>query len=273
MSSYPSLPRNQIDALGIHTNYYTAGSPDSPHPPLVLLHGMSTSADSFRELMHELAGTFYLVAPDIPGFGFSASTEPFTMPHLVEWLAAFLEALNLRPLNILGHSFGGVLAPAYALDYPADVQRLVLLAPAILSGDNYPDWAKKVGVRLGLLDLGTLFSRIFLQRQIRVPFYDASRQDETVWQRRLDDYAQARSSLAVLKATAFYQLRPYLPRLHQPTCLIWGQNDAVVRPQNADELAALLPAAVRHTLDECGHIPMLEQPEEVVRIIQRFLGA
>ena len=73
---YPELPRTFVDALGIRTAYYAAGAAGGR--PVVFLHGMSTSADSFRESMHELAGTFWLLAPDIPGFGHSDNTDPYT---------------------------------------------------------------------------------------------------------------------------------------------------------------------------------------------------
>ena len=80
---YPELPRTFVDALGIRTAYSAAGAAGGR--PVVLLHGMSTSADSFRETMHELAGTFWLLAPDIPGFGYSDNTDPYTVPHLSVW--------------------------------------------------------------------------------------------------------------------------------------------------------------------------------------------
>lgn len=59
---YPELPRYEVDALGIHTSYYAVGEPNGR--PVILLHGMSTSADSFRETMYELANDFWLIAPD-----------------------------------------------------------------------------------------------------------------------------------------------------------------------------------------------------------------
>jgi 2-hydroxy-6-oxonona-2,4-dienedioate hydrolase len=269
LTAYPALPRRQVEALGISTSYYEAGTPNGH--PVLLLHGMSTSADSFRETMHDLSDRFWLIAPDIPGFGYSDVTEPYTVAHLVEWLADFVSLLELPPLHLLGHSFGGALAPAYALNYPEDVRDLVLLAPAILSAEGYPDWLKKAGMGLGLLDIGTALSRLFLQRRIRVPFYDAGRQPESLWQRRMEDYARARSSPEVIKALAFYTQGLRLEGVHQPTCIIWGRNDPVVNPDHGPRLASLLPNAQVHFLDECGHAPMLEQRDGCLAIVQEFL--
>ena len=107
------IPQQRVDALGIGTKYYIDG--DTRARPLLLLHGMSTSGDSFRELMHDLSDSYLLIAPDIPGFGRSQDTDPYTVDHLIEWLASFADQLGLSSFNLLGHSFGGVLASAYTL--------------------------------------------------------------------------------------------------------------------------------------------------------------
>lgn len=274
MPNYPyaEFPIQYVDALGIRTGYYTAGKPNGR--PVVMLHGMSTSADSFREALHELSDDLWLIAPDIPGFGYSDDAEPYTMPHLVEWLAAFCEALDLPATAVVGHSFGGTLAVDYGLAYPEDVTRLLLVAPAVLRAESYPEWLKRVGFGLRLVEAGSLVSqsKLWLKRQIRVPFYDPHKQDDSVWERRLKDYELSRASSAVLRATAFYYIRPLLSELRQPTCLIWGENDPVVPIAEADELVQLLPNLQGvHKLAECGHIPPLEQQETFQGIVRDFL--
>lgn len=270
---YDELPLNFVDALGIQTGYYTAGQPD--HQPVLLLHGMSTSADSFRETMHHLADTYWLIAPDIPGFGHSQNTEPYSIAHLVEWLASFKTALSLPNLALLGHSFGGLLASSFAAWYPEDVTRLLLLAPAILTSQNYPTLLKRVGTSLGLIEMGTAISqsRLMVRRQIRVPFHDPNRQHNSVWERRLADYDRARASASVMKATAFFDLSPHLAQIRQPTCLVWGKNDPVLPHTDGDKLLQRMANAELHKLDECGHLPMVEQMEAFVTIADRFLAA
>ena len=270
---YPEIPRYFAGAYDIRTGYYMAGQRHGG-TPVLMLHGMSTSADSFREIMHELAETHWVIAPDIPGFGYSDNTAPYTIPHLVEWLVDLQWTLGLPPMAMLGHSFGGVLATSFALSYPEEVDRLLLLAPAILTGGNYPELLKKVGIGLGLVDMGSAVSqsKFVVKKQIKVPFYDAERFDESLWERRLKDYELARASASVLKATAFYDVRDSLNKISQPTCLVWGQNDDVVPPSDADVLAEVMPNTVIHKLPECGHLPMVEQQEQFVTIARAFLG-
>jgi pimeloyl-ACP methyl ester carboxylesterase len=274
MMKYPEIPRYYTGAYDIRTSYYMAGQRNGG-APIVMLHGMSTSADSFREIMHELADTYWVIAPDIPGFGYSDNTSPYTIPHLVEWLADLHWSLHLPEMVILGHSFGGILATSFALTYPEEVRRLLLLAPAILSGGNYPELLKKVGIGLGLVDVGSAVSqsKLVVKRQIKVPFYDAGQFDESLWERRLKDYELARASADVLKATAFYNIRASLDKITQPTCLVWGENDPVVPPSDAEVLAETMPHTTVHKLPECGHLPMVEQQAQFLTVARNFLSS
>ena len=130
------LPRRAVDALGIETNYYITGEGNDNY--ILLLHGMTSSGDAYRELMVGLADEYCLIAPDLPGFGFSEMTQPYRLSHLVEWVAAFRDALDLPACPLIGHSFGGVLATRFILAHPEDVTRLVLLAPALLARQHIP---------------------------------------------------------------------------------------------------------------------------------------
>ncbi|MCB8944144.1 MAG: alpha/beta hydrolase [Ardenticatenaceae bacterium] len=271
--NYPEIPRYYAGAYDIRTSYYMTGQRYGGIP-ILMLHGMSTSADSFREIMHELGQRHWVIAPDIPGFGYSDNTSPYTIPHLVEWLADLQWTLNLPAMTILGHSFGGILATSFALAYPQEVEKLLLLAPAILTGGNYPELLKKVGIGLGLVDVGSAVSqsKLMVKRQIKVPFYDAERFDDGLWERRLKDYELARASSSVLKATAFYDIRSSLDKINQPTCLVWGQDDPVVPDSDADVLAEVMPDVVIHKFPECGHLPMIEQQENFLTVAQAFLA-
>lgn len=256
---YPEAPRYFVEALGVQTAYYMMGQRNGR--PVLLLHGMSTSGDSFREALYALAGDQWLIAPDIPGFGYSDNTSPYTVPHLVEWLAAFVEVLQLPPAMLVGHSFGGTLAAAYALSYPQDVTQLLLVAPSLLSSEMYPRLMKQIGFKLGLIDLGMAFSQssLWVKRQIKAPFYDPAVQHESVWRRRLLDYELSRASVDVIKAMAFYAMREKLPRLAHPVHMLWGEDDTVVPPAEAETLLDLLPNASVEFVPACGHALILEQ--------------
>jgi pimeloyl-ACP methyl ester carboxylesterase len=269
---YPKLPSKEIEALGIKTSFTYAGNSDLPL--IVLLHGMSNSSDAYREIMHELSDEFWMIAPDLPGFGQSEDTEPYTLPHLVEWLASFKTVLNLPPMIVLGHSFGGALATNYTLFYPADVTRLLLIAPAILASELFPDYLKRLGISLGLVDLGASLSQLPLisDSQSERPFFDPDSIDESVWPRRALAFKQSRASGSVLKALAFQNKKPQLHNIKQPVCIIWGQEDPVLPVAQAVEIAGELPNAQVLLFDNCGHMPFLEKQAEFISAARPFLG-
>jgi len=263
------FPKRQVDALGIETNYYFAGPVGAD--PLLLLHGTSTSGDSFREFMHGLSESYYLVAPDIPGFGYSGDTEPYTLDHLVEWIASFIDQLEIGPVSLLGHSFGGILASAYALTYPEDVSKLLLFAPALLVSKKVPPLARSVGKSRRVAEAGIALSRMLLERLIRIQFHEPERMEEGVWDRRRADYSRARASAAAISAVTTADLTPRLLEINKPTLVIWGREDPILAASQASQLEEIFATAQVQMLENCGHVPMIEQSEKVVKISLEFI--
>ncbi len=275
MEDFAPIRRGIAEAAGVKTHYYEAGVGNRC---TLLLHGMSASADTFRELMLELARQYHVVAPDIPGFGDTADTEPFTFPHLADWLGALLAALDVTPVNLVGHSFGGALAVSYALNAPSEVSSLALLAPSVLRPGKYPEWLRsfaRSSLAERVLSLGVSASRLMLQRQMRAAFYDPSRFGPDMWQRHERDYKRARASAGVLRASAMHDMRSDLHAIAQRSCIIWGCEDPILDPADAQRLIELMPASSTelHMLSQCGHLPHIEQREQVIEILSGFLAA
>lgn len=275
MVSNSPHPRKVVDTVGFPTSYFVAGDPE--RPTMVLLHGMSASADSYREIMEILASEYYLLAPDIPGFGYSGDIEPYTVPNLVEWLGAFFDAVSLEEAILVGHSFGGALNVSFALERPERVNCLILLAPSILRPGKFPNWLRNLGkldLAQKVLQLGVNASQLMLERQNKAAFYRPEQFGEELWQRRAQDYRMSRASAAVLRASALHDIRADLQHVTQPTCIIWGENDPVLDPADAVQLDTFMPQSntILYMLSECGHLPHIEQQERVVAIIRECIG-
>src|SRR4030088_2632338 len=97
-------------------------------PPLVLLHGLLDSSDGWSTLCQELTGPF--VAFDIPGFGYSDAPSRGVIADYARDIAEGLDILGVEHFTLVGHSLGGAIAAAVAELRPAQVQALILLAPA-----------------------------------------------------------------------------------------------------------------------------------------------
>lgn len=262
-------------ASGIRTHFYEAGSANSE--TLILLHGMSASADTFRDLMAAFAYSYRVIAPDIPGFGYSENADPYTFQRLTVWLKGFVEQLGISSAHMAGHSFGGALAVSYALAETDDVRSLILMAPSVLRPGKYPQWLRRFAqseFSEWILQLGVSASRLMLQRQMRAAFYDPTPFDASLWERRRRDYENARASAAVLRASAMHDIRSDLQKIRQQSCIIWGTQDPVLEPGDAMLLNELMPQSRTqlHLLPECGHIPHIEQEAQVIDIVGKFLA-
>jgi pimeloyl-ACP methyl ester carboxylesterase len=105
---------------------------------LLMLHGFMGDATCWNPLIENLAPQVHCVALDLLGFGDSAKPAiTYNIAQEVAFVRQFIEAQTLDPCYILGHSFGGWVAAAYALAYPKAVQGLILAAPAGIRDDSF----------------------------------------------------------------------------------------------------------------------------------------
>src|SRR5690242_18009360 len=101
--------------------------------PLILIHGLSGSSRWWERNIAALAQYFRVYVVDLVGFGASRSDAPFALGEAEQVLYTWMERLDIRRASIVGHSMGGVIAAELAADYPALVERLILVDAAILS--------------------------------------------------------------------------------------------------------------------------------------------
>lgn len=164
------------------------------------------------------------------------------------WLGRWLDAAGLARVEIVGHSLGGIVAAEFAAAYPERVRRLVLVAPA-----GIPCGRGLVGRALpvagALADLGSWLPMV-VGDAVRARPVPVVRSIYFVWSRDL------RSELTGVRA---------------PTLLLWGDRDRLVPARVADEWHQILPAS-RIVFVSCGHVPMLEAPEQVAAEVLGFLG-
>ena len=171
-----------------------------------------------------------------------------TIPDAAQWLAGRLEA-DARPTALVGHSSGGATAVLAASAVPKAVERLVLLAPA--------------GVFPSRSRLAYAFP---LARQV---LHSPSRLPQMVrdaW--RIGPWRLWRISSGLLGV----DLRPQLPLVEVRTLVVWGADDPLLSPALGTAFQNLMPDATLVVLPDCGHVPMLEAPEELNRRLVEFLG-
>lgn len=245
-------------------------------PVVLLLHGTGASTHSWRALMPLLARRFTVVAPDLPGQGFSvpAPSAAFSLEGMAAALTALLAALEVRPSMIVGHSAGAALGARLCLDGAAAPARLVSINGALLPLGG---WAGQIFSPLARL-------MVKLPGMPRLFAWRAA--DAAVVRRLLDDtgskldeagvelYARlfrrpehVAGTLGMMAAWDLPGLSRELPHLATPLTLVIGQRDRTIRPTEARRLHRMLPQARIIALPGLGHLAHEEAPESVLHAI------
>ncbi len=87
----------------------------------------------------------------------------------------------------------------------------------------------------------------------------------------VNDRHKAIRTLSIAKSAIRHNMAKDLPHMSIPTCVIWGKNDAVTPPEVAVDFAKLMPDADLYWINKCGHVPMMEHPEEFNRLLDNWL--
>ena len=296
-SSSPLFPRFAESRIAladqVEMAYIDNGKGD--HPPLVLLHGIFDNKATWFRLTAHLPG-HRIIAPDLIGHGHSSKPtfaarpahERYSPDMQVSYLAAFIEALDLDDVILLGNSLGGGLALRLYLDFPAlaaKVRGLVLIDAAGYP-HKLPVHVRTLGSHLGKLltyaPIHTLartcgLFRLAAWRTLRRCFHDRSKIPP-----ELATVAHAALETPNAAYAYHYSARNLIPpdieTFHQrfgditcPTLVLWGQQDRVLPVRSAQRFAADLPCADLHIFPNCGHAPHLEYPDETADCIKQWI--
>lgn len=251
-------------------------------PVMLLLHGAGAATHSWRDLLPLLAETHDVVAPDLPGHGFSRAPagDTSTLPGMAGEIAALLTAMETAPEIIVGHSAGTAIALELVLNGRVQPRRIIGLNAALtpfrgLAGVLFPPMAK-------MLALNPLtpwaFSRMagWSGQARRLIEGTGSRIDA----RGLDFYARMlampRHVSGALSMMAHWNLEPMLARLEELPCplhLITGTGDQAVPPDEARQLAQQHARIHFHEMPGMGHLMHEEKPEKFAQMIVELGGA
>jgi pimeloyl-ACP methyl ester carboxylesterase len=234
--------------------------------PLLFLHPGIGIDPSAAVLDHLGKAGMRLLAPSHPGFGTSDLPQSFTtVDDLAYFYLDMLDALDLRDTVVVGVSLGAWIAAEIAVKSTARIAKLVL--------------ADAVGIRVSddpeVSDIADIFA-LPKKDFIALAYHDPAKgtRDPSWPDEKL--VAIARN----LESTARFAWSPYMhdpklkDRLHRidvPTLLLWGLQDRIVTPDYGRAYAAAIPGARFSLIDQAGHFPHIEQPEEFARQVLSFV--
>jgi len=238
----------------------------------VLVHGLGgTSAGIWASVADELGDELTVVTYDLRGTGGSERAPgPYSLDDFVGDLRALAEDLDLARPALVGHSFGGSIALAYAARYPAGVSAVVSVGgPVVLPEQGQKgmrDRAEKVESE-GMASVAETVATNGTAPSFRER--DAAGFEALVAILAANDPAAYAATCRVL---ADLDLRPELGRVSAPVLLVAGDRDGVVPAAAGDEIEAALPNGARRvTVEDCGHNLTVERPEVLVDEVRSFL--
>jgi putative magnesium chelatase accessory protein len=257
-----------VQAAGIRWHVQQMGQ----GPVLLLVHGTGAATHSWRMLAPLLAQHFTVVAPDLPGHGFTEtpSSERLSLNAMAHDLAALLRGLDLKPVMVAGHSAGAAVLARMCLDGSITPKGLIGLNGAMLpigglAGRVMTPFARLLAMSAVVPKLFARFadSDKFIERMIS-DTGSALEPAGIEYYRRLTSSPGHVSS--AIRMMANWKLRPLaldLPRLATQLMLICGGNDKTIAPNDAERVHAMVPHSSVVTLPGLGHLAHEEQPQTV----------
>lgn len=246
-------------------------------PPVLLLHGTGASAHSFAALMPLLASDFTLVAPDLPGQGFTQAPprEFLSLPGMARAIAGLLRELDIRPQLAVGHSAGAAVAIQMTVSRQIAPRAIVSLNGALLplSGMAGQIFAPLAKLLTAMPFVSDLFARRAgdpkaIERMIEQTGSSLDERGKELYRRLASNPAHVAAALGMM---AHWDLRSFaaeLPRLKVPLTLVVGSNDRTIPPSQAEHVREIVPQAKIVTLPGLGHLAHEERPEQCAAIIR-----
>lgn len=264
---------------GAMTRYFRAGS----GRPVLLLHGVAMTADSWCCAMEPLARDFDVVAPDLLDNGFtSAGTYAGGPPHeaMLDHLEALIDHLGLTEIILVGSSFGAALSILLYHRRPRDFAALVLVS----SGSAFKSPEELVEMyRRTIANGRTAFADPSLdmcRSRLANVFHDASRIPREFLMMQLTTQAlpgavaafdRRMAGMTDLEAMRPFAIGDRLSGIAAPILAVWGKQDPRGDYRKAAEILGAVPQVRMEAIDHCGHFPHLEQGERFIAIVRGFL--
>jgi pimeloyl-ACP methyl ester carboxylesterase len=251
---------------------------------IILIHGFRGTHDGL-DLISQHLKDFTVIVPDLPGFAKGDQLPRYDLESYVTWLAQFIKKQNLKtPPILLGHSFGSIIAAAYAAQYKGTIEKLILVnpigAPALEGprgvmtklaifyywlGTKLPETAAhKWLASKTVVDIMSQTMTKTKDKELRSYIFDQHRQ-------YFSNFHSPQSVSESFTTSVTNSVRDVASRITTPTLLIAGAEDDITPLAKQKELQQLFPHATLKVIEHVGHLTHYETPDQVASLVEAFV--
>lgn len=251
--------------------YYDGGPREAE--TIVMIHGFGANKDNWLRFARPFTGEYRVIALDLPGFGDSSKPDvSYDVASQAERVVAFLDALGVQRFHVVGNSMGGHISALLAARYPQRVLSAGLLDNAGVEAPNKSEMFSLIeaGKPNPLVvntpeDFPRLLDFVFVEQPsipgpLRQHFAEQA-------------VANAKHYEVIFGhlRERYVPLEPELPKIEAPVLLLWGDRDRVLDVSSIEVMKPLLKKPSVVVMKNCGHVPMVERPEETASHYLAFL--
>lgn len=262
----------------LHKEVYGAGD------PILCLHGLGANTFTWRHFIKPFSETNQLIVVDFKGFG--SSRKPHDSHYSIEEHADDIYRMilreNLQKLTLIGNSFGGGVALLVAIrlseQEPGRLSRLVLIDSGGYE-EFLPAYLKLARSFLGGLMIYLPPAKAAVRFVLRASYFDPnkiSKEQVNAYSRPITVPGGRHAFLQTVKQCIpanVNEIIPHLKNITAPTLILWGRQDKVIPLKVGELLHQAIPNSTLEVLEQCGHIPHEEKPDETIATIFKFMNA
>ena len=251
---------------------------------IIAIHGFRGTHHGLEKIAQNLEN-YRVIIPDLPGFGESTPlARSDSLDDYVEWLHEFIaQIVKKEPVVLLSHSFGTIVAGAYAAQYPDTLTKLIMINPIADHHKSLFD----IGYRMTQLfyTIGKLLpgkiGEAWLRNRLCVNIMSlvlTKTHDQTIrrfvyeqHRKYFGSFANKQVVLAAFRLSTQHSVKQYATRIVTPSLLIVGEDDAVAPLTTQTSVVALIPTHSLETIPKLGHLLPYEAPAKVADLVDQFI--
>ncbi len=274
---YANKDSKFMDILGMKVHYRDEGvATDSV--PLILLHGMSSSLNTWDSVVIDLKPHKRVISLDLPGFALTGPSpeNAYNFPYYSKFIDSFTTRLQIKRFILVGNSMGGAISWNYALHNPSRLAKMVLIDAA-----GYPKKGESGSLGFKLASTPVINNlllyvtpKALVRKSLETVYYDQSRVTDAQVE-RFHDVAiregNREAALQIFKGS-FKGDPNQIKSIKTPTLILWGDKDNLIGVNNVDNFLKDIQGSKAEIYKNIGHVPMEEVPGKVASSILRFLN-